>query len=522
MIVLELTAAIDAAGTLRTFYVSEGAFTTGPADTPAHISFVPALLDPGSLGVSAYANLSTTTPLAGGGSSGGGTTGGEGQLQVGEISLANTDGQFDSWLNYGFDGRPVVIRNGQPGAAYPAGFKLLFSGTIENIDANWKTLILKLRDKQFMFTQPVLTNTYLGNNALPRGVEGVPADLMGQVKPKIFGSVFSISPKLVNTSFFTYQVSDGPVSAINAVYDRGSLLTFGADYATVDSLQFSGPTAGTYNTCLALGYFQTGSQPAGTVTADVVQGATIAKRTVAQILALLGVAAGLTSVEISSTDVAAMDAINSATVGVFIDGTTTFQSVMDQVSASIGAWYGFDPAGVLRMGVLTNPSGVPKLSLFDYDFSENIERRAARDSNIPAWKVTTNYAKIWTVQTDLAGSVPAATVSRLALPNATAIQLDATIKQQFKLATEIVVDGLLVDQAAATTEASRQLALQKVRRDIFDVPISVDQMPATPLVFLDVIQLTVNRFGLNGGKLFRLIGITYQLATRQIILTVWG
>ena len=522
MIVLELTAAIDAAGTLRTFYVSESAFTTGPADTPAHTSFLPALLDPGSLGVSAYANSSTTTANVGGDQTGGGTTGGGTQLQAGEITLTNTDGQFDSWLGYSFDGRPVVIRDGDVGDPYPSGFTQVFVGTIDSIDADWTTLILKLRDKQYLFGLPVLTNTYLGNNALPLGVEGVATDLMGQVKPQVFGAVFNISPKLVNTSVLTYQVRDGAVAAIPAVYDRGVALTPGADFATAALLQASTPAAGGYNTCLAQGYFQLHAQASGTVTADVTQGATAANRTAAQVLAALGALAGLSPAEISTADVAALDALNSAVVGIQIDGTTTFQSAMDQISLSVGAWYGFDPAGVLRMGVLTNPSGTPKLSLHDFDFSETIERRAARDSNIPAWKVTMNYAKIWTTQTDLAGSVPAARVSYLALANRTAIQTDPTIKTQFKLATEMLIDGLLVDPTAATAEALRQLNLQKARRDIFDVTISIDLLPAQPLVFLDVIQLTVSRFGLDAGKLFRLIGVTYQLATRQVMLTVWG
>ena len=523
MIVLELTAAIDAVGTLRTFYVSESAFTTGPADTPPHTSFLPALLDPGSLGVSAYANSSTTTANVGGDQTGGGTTGGGTQLQAGEITLTNTDGQFDSWLNYSFDGRPVVIRDGDIGDPYPSGFTQIFVGTIDSIDADWTTLILKLRDKQYLFSLPVLTNTYLGNNALPLGVEGVATDLMGQVKPQVFGAVFNISPPLVNTSKLTYQVHDGAVAAIPAVYDRGAPLSAGTtDFATAALLQASTPVSGGYNTCLAQGYFQLHAQASGTVTADVTQGATAANRTAAQILAAIGALAGLSPAEISTADVAALDVINSAVVGIQITGSTTFQSAMDQISLSVGAWYGFDPTGVLRMGVLTNPSGTPKLSLHDFDFSETIERRAARDNNIPAWKVTMNYGKIWTVQTDVAGSVPTPRVGYLALGNRTAIQTDSTIQTQFKLATEMLIDGLLVDPTAAGAEALRQLNLQKVRRDIFDVTISIDLLPVQPLVFLDVIQLTVSRFGLDAGKLFRLIGVTYQLATRQVMLTVWG
>lgn len=521
MIVIEMDAGIDAAGTVETFYVSTDPFVTSPTDTPAHTAFLPRLIDPGSIGVSAYSSTTSTTSNSGTngtnavlGPTGGGTT-----LQSGELSLANADGLLDGWLNYGFDGRRVVIRIGEPGSPYPGGFTQIFQGTIDSLDADWETLILKLRDKQYLFSPSMLTNLYLGNNALPAGVEGTPADLLGQPKPKIFGTVYNMSPLLVNTSKLTYQVNDGPIAAISAVYDRGSVLLLGSDYATAALLQASTVAPGGYNTCIAQGYFQLNSNPSGTVTADVVQG-TLAQQTVAQVLRTITLAAGLTTAEISAADVTALDTLNSAPVGVFVSGTDTFLSVMDQIAQSIGAWYGFDTLGVLRMGVLSNPTGAPKLSLFDYNFNQNIERRAANDNNIPAWKVMLNYAKNWTVQTDLAGIVGAARVAYLAQGFRSVTQTLPSVLLQYKLATEMDVDTLLINQSDATAEGNRQLALQSVRRDIFDVTIPVAQLPT--LIFLDVVQLTVNRFGLASGKMFRLIGITYQLNNSTVTLSMWG
>lgn len=507
MIVIEATAVIDPFGTTKTFYLSTDQFTTGATDSPPHVSFLPRLTDPGSLGVHAYGDSSTTS--------------GSTELESGTVTLANTDGELDVWLDYGFDGQRIVIRSGEADAPYPYGFVTLFQGTAEGVDASWTEITLKIRDKQYLLDVPALTTKYLGNNALPLGIEGTAADLKDQLKPLLLGVCFQVPAKLVNTSKLTYQLSYGALASIQAVYDRGVVLTPGTNFATSALLLASSPASGGYNTCLAEGLFQLGASPAGTVTADATEGAAAADRTVAQILNRLAVIAGLSS-SVSILDIAALDALNSSVVGIWVDGTTSFLSAMDELVASIGAWYGFDSAGLFRMGVLTVPGGTPRLSLSEYDFKQDIERRSARDNNIPVWKLSMNHTKLWTTQTDLAGSVTAANKAYMAQTYRTAVEEDAQVKTQFNLATTLEISGLLTDPAAAAAEAVRQLSLLKSRRDIFEVTLSVARLPVTSLMFMDVIELTSSRFGLASGKMFRLLGITYKLATNEVTLTVWG
>src|SRR3990170_4071395 len=126
MILIELTAAIDAAGTTQTFYVSTDSFITEPTDTPANTAFTPCLIAPGSLGMHAFAD---------------GRTGGATRLETGEIVIVNVDGQFDAWLNYSFDGRAVTIRNGTSGA-YPGAFPVVLTGTVESIEADWRRITI--------------------------------------------------------------------------------------------------------------------------------------------------------------------------------------------------------------------------------------------------------------------------------------------------------------------------------------------------------------------------------------------
>jgi hypothetical protein len=510
MILVEIQAAIDAAGTLTTLCLADSHFTTSPSDTPANTSFIQALSDPGSIGVHAYSD--------------GKTTGGATKLETGEIVVVNVGGRFDDWLDYGFDGRTVTIRYGE-GGRYPEDFQTLFTGTLEGQpEVSFESLVFRLRDKQYLFSVPALITRYAGSNVLPLGFEGVPADVMGKVKPRVFGTVFNVSPVQVNTSKMTYQVSEGALASIGPVYDGGLALTFGADFATKELLQASTPASGAYNTCLAEGFFQLGANPSGLVTADAVQGASAGDRTVAQILRRLA-AIALPSAEISAGDVAALDAISSGVAGIWLgDESTTILSAMDLVAASIGAWYGFDESGVLRMGVLTEPSGDPVFDIHDFHALEGIERRPARDNGVPVWRVTLKYARIWTVQTSgLLGAVMPDRRAYLALASRSVVWPDTDVKRKHLLATDMVVDGVLAYPADAAVEADRQLQLQKKRRDIFDVPISLNSlMGRQPVQLMRTGRLTIPRFQLNNGKLFRVIGRRLELASKKIIFTVWG
>lgn len=507
MILIELTAAVDSAGTLQTFYLSTDSFVTAPADTPANTAFTPCLIVPGSLGIHAFAD---------------GRTGGATKLETGDIVIANVDGQFDAWLNYSFDGRPVVIRTGTSGA-YPGAFPAVLTGTVESIEADWRKLTIRLRDKQWLLQKPALTTLYAGSNSLPNGLEGVAGDLKGKPKPKVYGTVFNVAPPFVNTSKLTYQVSNSAVTDIAAVYDRGALITKGADYATNALLQAAAPAAGTYITCFAEGYFRLGTTPAGQITADVVQGAAVANRTVAQIIKLLALDAGLTSGEISAADVTALDSANSSVVGIYLDGSITYQQAIDQFAASVGAWYGFDAAGVLRMGQLASPSGTPVLTLYDYDVHDGIERRPLKDNGVPVWRATVRHTKLFTVQpTDLAGAVTAPTRAYLAEPYRYESAEDTAIKTQWLLAQPLSVDTLLTVAADAATEAARLLALHKVRRDLFDVPVTLDILTNNSLKLMDVVAVQLARFGMDSGKSFRLIGIRVELDKSRVILSLWG
>lgn len=507
MITAEITAAIDASGTLETFYVSDDNYTTLPTDTPEDKNFVARIVELPTIGLHAYSD---------------GRTGGATKLEAGRIGLANVDGELDGWADHSFDGRPFVSRIGTKGGAYPDDFNVLLSGTMETPDVTSDRVTITLRDKQYMLNLPIRAAAlYGGTNSLPNGLDGVPTDLKGKARPRAYGQVLNVSPPQVNTTRYIFEV--GVCQSVDALRSNGVVLTQGAAYSSQADMETNAPAAGQYRVWAAGGYLRLGSFAGEQITVDFSQGANAAARTVAQILQQLALDAGITGGEISSADVTALDALNSAVVGEWVsDATTTYLQVMDAIAASVGAWYGFDWNGVLRMGRLSAPTGSGEvMTVQDYELLREVERRAPRDNGVPIWSATVNYAKNWTVQTTgLAGAMTATDRGFAGQEYRAEPATDASIKTQWLMAGTMEVDTRLVLQAAAATEVARLLAMYKVKRDIFEVAIDIDKFTASEIRMMDEVLCILPRFGMSAGRYFRLIGTAID--DRTVTLSLWG
>lgn len=492
----------------QTLYFSSEPFVTGAADTPAHTAFLPRIQQPALLQRACFTR---------------GATGGASTVGYGELVLANNDGALDAWIAAGFDGRPILLRCGQAGAAYPDEWATVLTGTMAAPGWEWTSVALRLRDRQAELDQDLQPTKYLGNNALPAGLEGV-EDLQDQPKPRCYGTVYNIPAVLVNSSRLIYQVNDGAVNAISAVYDRGAALTVGATYASQAAMETTAPAAGSFRAWLAGGYFRLGSTPAGLISADVTQGATAADRTTAQILKALALQAGIASGAIHSGDVAALDAACPAEIGVWWDQEVSALRAMDTVAEAAGAWYGFDALGTLRMAQLAAPTGEPVAELTPWNLLKlEIQTTADGAHNVPVWRVEIQYAVNYSVQTaDLAGSVTAARRGWLAQPFRVAAAQDAGIKTVHPLSEPLIVETPLVSAASAASEAARRLALYGVRRDRVRVVVRLDAATLAALQLGSVVRLTHPRYGYGDGPLFRILALQLDLRLNRAELLLWG
>jgi hypothetical protein len=496
-----MTIAIDVTGyrlsdgTLQTLRFSDDGFMTLPSDTPANAYYEPRLSAPPHFARSLF-----NTALA---------TFGASQSTPGNIVLENSDGGADYLLtDYAFDGRPFTIRVGTIGTPF-AQWTVTASGTLSDVtvsDTTTISLVVNDRLKTLALTQ--VRPTYGGTNVLPNGVDGTANDMQGQYKPRVYGSVLNIAPKCVNTSNLIYQASDQANCSITAVYDNGVLLTQDADYPDLATLQSTQPASGHYRRFQ--GYFRLGASPASQVTCDATSGMTAA----ASIMQQIALDSGFTSADISAADVTALNGLNSAPCGVWADGQTTGQTLMDAIAGSIGAYYSFDRFGILRMGRLTAPSGSPAVTFDDVV----LEQVNVKEAGIPVYQVTIDYAKNYTTQNQPAGAVTVDRRAWLAQTFRTQIATNAALQTAWPSATTQVYDTGLINASDALAEANRRLALLG-RRLLMTVDIDLSQLGTLDLG--SVVAFTYPRYGLP-SKLMVVVGVDAGADTHLATLTLWG
>ena len=473
---VEVTAYTGSAAEVLRFCTGTG-YTTGPGDTPANTFYEPRVEHPGLFRQDMFSPGATY-----GGSSGG----------YGEIVLVNTDGGLDGFVDYGFDGRPCIVKQGVAGADYST-FATVITGTVEQAEVSWSRVTLRLKDRSVELNVPIQSTFYTGANVLPDGIEGT-SELKDKPKPLLYGKCNNVTPVLVNTSKLIYQISSNALYSIPAVYDNGVSLTLASGYTDQADMEANAPLAGQYRVWLAGGCFRLGSSPAGAITADAIQGAAAADRTAGQIIKAL-VVEKLGAGQVVEQSIIDLDTSAPYTLGFYTgDSSVDVSTALDAMCASVGAWWGFDNSGLFWSKQLTPPDASQALLNLTEAEILSLERTATADSDkgVPIYKVNLDFSKNWTVQTSgLAGSIAdnqltfeadegtQLTVDRrnlLGMEYIRTTATDATVQTKHLLAPEITVQTTIDTLADANTEAARLLALRKVRRDRLNVQVPMESV----------------------------------------------
>lgn len=472
----------------------------------------------------------------------GGTTSGAVTIGYGAIVAVNPDGGLDYLTTAGYAGGVcTLLWLDTVTDAYSTAVTLAVF-TLEQPDFSFNEVGFRVRDRlQDLETKKLQTNRYAGTTT-STGIEGG-ADLKGKVKPDLSGLCRDVTPYQVNAGKLIYQVKDG-AAEVFAVYDRGAAITDrGADYSSQADMEANAPTTGQFRSWPAGGCVRLGGTPAGQVTVDARTGSTGADRSVAQILKAMATGpGGLATGQISAADVSALDAANSAVVGFYAAEETSVRAAMEPIANSIGAWFGFDRLGVLRMNRIAVPSGAPVIDLMKFEAGfgkpaipltgadiKSMERVPLDDPGrgVPIKTATLKFKRCWTTQTsDLAGVVQTDPARRnfLAEEFRQATATDASILLQFPGADVRDFDSLLDDDTAAQAEADRRLAMHKVLRDRYKIEAPMTAALAAAVDLGSIVRITDPRFDLAGGKLFQVIGLTVSPAGQKPLmeLDLWG
>ncbi|WP_029458263.1 phage head spike fiber domain-containing protein [Solidesulfovibrio alcoholivorans] len=241
-----------------------GGYVTDPTDNPANTWYEPRIKIP----------LNWESKVFSDGLTAGGGDGGYGTAQ-----LMNHDGFFDDFMGHCFDGQQVRLLLGWNGNPYST-FAVILTGVMCQPEFTWNYCNIKIRDYSKYFDKALSQYVYLGNNVAGAGIEGTTDDLMGKTKPLAFGRCFNVTPANVSASYMLYQVHNGPIKAVDAVYTDAVALSLdtahggdgsggAGDFASIASLTAADISEGTFQTCLAKGIFKIAGSVSSGITADV-------------------------------------------------------------------------------------------------------------------------------------------------------------------------------------------------------------------------------------------------------------
>jgi hypothetical protein len=467
-----------------------------------------------------------------------GRTMGESSLGSGVVTLSNYDGGLDYLITYGYSGRNISIYYGDSDVF--ADYRLYFDGVMEAMEFTYSkgssgSIVITVRSKKMILDKDIQVNYYLGTNSGSTGNEGeTDSGIKNKLKPLLFGECLNVSPILVNAAGLRYQVHDGAINSVDAVYLNGSAMT--ADVSDP-------PAGGKYYADLTTGIITLGTAPTNeTVTCDI-KGAKFSGSYYKKVgdLAkwIVKTYGGLTDGDIDSTAITQLNTDAPQTLGIFVPGgeapkageksSVSIASILDQLCDSVGAYWMFDNAGKFTMGMLKVPDAETSILSVDQNDIIDIEMIQNQDDNkgVPLSKLTLQAVKNWTTQeaTELAGVVLTDQKRKEWLKNEYRdyIATNATNQTIYNAdLAKMVKQTLLTLDAEATTEVTRLMTIYGSKRLFFRIVLDQSIIPAT----LDIgktITITFPRFGLGSGDKFYILGVTYNYPKlNQVELEIYG
>lgn len=337
------------------------------------------------------------------------------------------------------------------------------------------------------------------------------------------------APLAINTYYYVRATAANTVTlhptATDAVNNTNRIDITTAGTGTHTMTQ-NATIAGRYDWCFdATGsYLRLGSTPAYPITVDM-SADTSGNSTAAQIIKQMALDRGIDSGDIASADVAALDGVNSAVLGIYVNDSSTTLSLMDQVARTVGAYYGFDRLGVLRMARFGYPTGPASAVIAPWN-CQSLER-VENGEDVPTLTMRLRYARYWSTQsrTDIAGVVSEATRNDLSQEWRVVEDTDTITPNPHKRTLEAERDTLFTLKADAITEAARLLTLTNAPRRTFVCRgVNLEDSTLLDLDIGDDVEIRWDRFGFDlvTGTLMKIIAISCDYALGRADITLWG
>lgn len=441
----------------------------------------------------------------------------------GEMVLNNADGGYDFLpQRYSISGRLIEIKYGKITEPYSTWITA-FRGTAVDFFTDENFLTFELVDNGYKLSVPLQTNTYGGAG----GLDGN-SDLAGKRIPRAIGYVFNVEPPEIYANYHVFQVNDGRVNAIPAVYDMGVALGFDADYATSALLIAAAIPGGKYGTCLAEGLFrivfQTTQQ--GSITADV-EGDKLdgdfVSTAAGMIERILLTSTELTEVDLYLPSFTALDLVQPADLGYWADqnDTAAVIDVISDIMKSIGGWGGFRRDGKLSVQRLDAPVAPPNVRIDKVDIIDIKRGQLPSGIQPPPAKWQVGYQKNYTVQSQLAGLTTDAHRAFATEDYRYATAESASVRVDYPFSKDPApIPGLFRLQADALAEATRKLNLFRITRALYTITVNVKK--AILLNIGETALVTYDRWDLIDGRYLKILQISQSGNAETIEIIAYG
>lgn len=497
----------DAGGSAQTAY-----FTTGPGwvtrstDTPASTRIEGRLINPGSVSRQMFRDAAAFGPVEQG---------------YGAVELNNMDGGLDGWRAYYLAGNEYEVfaltYAGEPSSSWTSVLKM----KMRFCRIELQRMTIALRDRLQELDVPLAKNFFAGTGTL----EGE-SWVAGVRKPWGVGDCYNISPVLINDDAGNtiYVCHDGAYdSATVGRYEKagGLILSREANYASEAALFSTAPSSGATKRWPTGGAFRLGNQWSYEVTSDISFSDTTGKLC-HNCLSTMAQRAGISSGDVSSADISALDASPTINSGYYVKDAETALSAMTKVANGGGLWFGFDRAGVLRIGKVDTYSGSSVYAFTEHNTTE-IVRDVSGGLTAPIWSITTRWYKRWT-KNSIYGVPSLVVAADLDHEWQEFVTTDATTLTNNPHAQAVTRDSYclnLASVAAPTTEATRQLTLFKALRAVYRVTARI----SASLLTVDLgntVTLQHSRFGLTSATSFKVIATEWDFGGDRVTFSLWG
>ena len=438
------------------------------------------------------------------------------------MEILNGDAGVDELLDsLAVDARPIEILAGSPFVTSDA-MQLLFKGIMRSFrSAGRDVAVLEIDDNAWSLEKPAQDRFYAGdwpdNQLTLEGDES----LRGRPKPQSYGRALNIPAVLVNPTLNVWQVHDGIMQGVDAVYDLGIAFTFAGDFPDIRDAA-AAPPAGCFTTQASGGYFRLAGAPQGAVTADV--------RGDAAGGAFLATAAGIAFRCLRDRWGWADDAIDTLSfsltagaaagdVGLHLSTEEISRAaVLDALFAGIGGWWGIAGNGLMTAGILEAPAASAKAAIAESELIDLAMLEVPAEIDPAIWRVRVGYRPNWSplspadISPLLASEDPArwAWLQRERLYAAPLTKPE--LLNAHAAAKEITFDSLFVNESDAQGLAARLLALYggRVRLASARTPLAVERLKLGWTV-----NVTHSRYGLSQGRNAVVVGIGIDAQARE-------